>query len=216
LTIEKVEERPRAVTSQFEDGPVLSADCKEQVAHAVRGILEAVGEDLERDGLANTPSRVARMYEELLAGYRVDPEKLLNKALFDVEYDEMVVVTDIEFHSLCEHHILPIFGRAHVGYLPDRKVVGLSKIPRLVDMFARRLQVQERMTQQVAQFLNDLVKPRGVGVIIEAAHLCTGMRGVKKSHARMVTSAMLGGFRDNSATRDEFLAHVRATTESMY
>lgn len=198
-----------APAGNLADGPVLSAECKEQVARAVSHILMAVGEDETRDGLADTPARVARMYDELLAGYVTDPVKLLNGALFDVDYDEMVVVKDIEFYSLCEHHMLPFFGRASVGYLPKDKVVGLSKIPRLVDMFARRLQVQERMTHQIAQFLDELVKPRGVAVVVEASHLCAAMRGVKKHHARMTTSSMLGEFRENPSTREEFMMHLQ-------
>ena len=190
-------------------GQVLSDDCREVVANSVRHILNAVGEDPSRNGLANTPDRVARMYDELLQGYNVDPEQLLNNALFDVEYDQMVVVKDIEFYSMCEHHMIPFFGYAHVGYLPGAQVIGLSKIPRLVDMFARRLQVQERMTHQVATFLEDLVKPLGVGVVVEATHLCAVMRGVKKHHTRMITSAMLGDFRSNVSTREEFMAHIR-------
>jgi len=190
------------------DGSILNADCRERIADAVRCIIQNVGENADRQGLRETPSRVAEMYDELLAGYRTDPVTLLNNALFDVDYDEMVVVKDIGFYSLCEHHLVPFFGRAHVGYLPAGRVVGLSKIPRLVDMFAHRLQVQERMTQQIAEFLNDLIQPLGVGVVIEATHLCAEMRGVKKPNMRMVTSAMLGGFRTRQATRQEFMALV--------
>ncbi|MCH8234799.1 MAG: GTP cyclohydrolase I FolE [Chloroflexi bacterium] len=200
---------------EFEDGPVLSAECKAVVAGAVRTIIDAVGEDSSRDGVANTPSRVARMYDELLSGYATDPVELLNNALFDVEYDEMVVIRDIDFYSMCEHHMLPFYGRASVGYLPEDKVVGLSKIPRLVDMFARRLQVQERMTQQIANFLEDLIKPRGVAVVVEATHLCAAMRGVKKHHSRMVTSAMLGAFRNNPSTRAEFMMHIRPGSDPL-
>jgi GTP cyclohydrolase IA len=149
------------------------------------------------------------MYDELLAGYSVDPEALINNALFDVEYDEMVIVKDIDFHSLCEHHLLPFYGRVHVGYIPTNKVIGLSKIPRIVEMFARRLQVQERMTQQIATFLSEAVRPLGVGVVVEGVHLCAVMRGVKKPGSVMVTSAVLGAFRENQATREEFMAHVR-------
>ena len=192
-------------------GQVLSDECREVVANSVRHILNAVGEDPSRNGLCDTPDRVARMYDELLQGYNVDPEQLLNNALFDVEYDQMVVVKDIEFYSMCEHHMIPFFGYAHVGYLPDAQVIGLSKIPRLVDMFARRLQVQERMTHQIATFLEDMVKPRGVGVVVEATHLCAVMRGVKKHHTRMITSAMLGDFLNNVSTREEFMAHIRHT-----
>lgn len=190
-------------------GQILSDECREVVANSVRHILNAVGEDPSRNGLAGTPDRVARMYDELLEGYSVDPEVMLNNALFDVEYDQMVVVKDIEFYSMCEHHMIPFFGYAHVGYLPDAQVIGLSKIPRLVEMFARRLQVQERMTHQVATFLEDLVRPLGVGVVVEATHLCAAMRGVKKHHTRMITSAMLGDFRNNISTREEFMAHIR-------
>ena len=171
-------------------------------------LLRAVGENPEREGLKNTPRRVARMYPELLAGYHVDPQKLVNDAIFDVSYDEMVIVRDIEFYSLCEHHLLPFIGRAHVAYLPSGKVIGLSKIPRVVDMFARRLQVQERMTRQIADFINDVLQPRGVAVVVEALHLCTMMRGVRKHDMRMTTSAMQGGFRTNSATRQEFLDNI--------
>ena len=188
---------------------VLSDDCKVVVADAVRHILAAIGEDATRDGLQRTPDRVARMYDELLEGYLTDPEELLNGALFDVEYDQMVVVKDIDFYSMCEHHMIPFFGYAHVGYLPTDKVIGLSKIPRLVEMFARRLQVQERMTHQIAEFLGTLINPRGVGVVIEATHLCAVMRGVKKHHTKMVTSTMIGEFRENVTTRDEFMAHIR-------
>ncbi len=171
-------------------------------------MLNAFGEDPEREGLKNTPNRVARMYSELLAGYHADPQKLVNEAIFDVSYDEMVIVRDIEFYSLCEHHLLPFIGRAHVAYLPSGKVIGISKIPRIVDMYARRLQVQERMTRQIADFINDLLQPRGVAVVVEALHLCTMMRGVRKHDARMTTSAMQGGFRTNSATRQEFLDNI--------
>ena len=175
---------------------------------ATLALLRAVGERPEREGLKNTPKRVARMYPELLAGYRVDPKKLINDAIFHVSYDEMVIVRDIEFYSLCEHHLLPFIGRAHVAYLPNGKVIGLSKIPRVVDMFARRLQVQERLTRQIADFISDLLQPHGVAVVVEALHLCTMMRGVRKHDARMTTSAMQGGFRTNSATRQEFLDNI--------
>ncbi|MBI4220142.1 MAG: GTP cyclohydrolase I FolE, partial [Chloroflexi bacterium] len=168
-----------------------------------------VNQYVDHEGTKDTPVRVARMYDELLAGYVTDPVRMLNNALFTVEYDEMVVVKDIEYYSMCEHHLIPFFGRAHVGYLPDGKVVGLSKIPRLVDIFARRLQVQERMTQQIADVLNDLVKPQGVGVVVEGIHLCAAMRGVKKPSAKMVTSAVLGRFRSDPKTREEFMAHLR-------
>ncbi len=188
---------------------VLPAETKRLIARGVTSILEALGDEVDAQGTADTPRRVARMFDELLSGYTVDPRELLNGALFDVEYDEMVVVTNIDYYSLCEHHLLPFHGKAHVGYLPDKKVVGLSKIPRLVDMFARRLQVQERMTQQVATFMDDLINPQGVGVVVEGSHLCTAMRGVQKAETRMVTSAVKGVFRTNSSTREEFMAHVR-------
>ncbi len=175
---------------------------------AVSQILTAIGEDPLREGLQKTPARVARMYGELLQGYLLDPTSLVNGAIFDVQYDEMVIVRDIEFYSLCEHHMLPFIGRAHVAYIPNGKVLGLSKIPRIVDMYARRLQVQERMTRQIADFLRDLLKPQGVAVVVEAMHLCSMMRGVKKHDARMVTSAMHGAFRANLATREEFLQNI--------
>ena len=178
------------------------------VENAVTKILTAVGEDPQREGLQFTPRRVARMYHELLGGYTMDPKALINGALFDVKYDEMVLVRDIEFYSMCEHHMLPFIGRVHVAYIPDGKVLGLSKIPRVVDMYARRLQVQERMTRQIADFLRDLLKPQGVAVVVEAMHLCSMMRGVKKHDARMTTSAMHGAFRANLATRQEFLANI--------
>jgi GTP cyclohydrolase I len=181
----------------------------DQVQAAVRLILESVGEDPQRNGLLNTPRRVARMYEELLAGYHVEPAALINGALFDVDYDEMVVVKDIEYYSLCEHHLLPFYGHAHVAYLPHGKVLGLSKIPRVVDMFARRLQVQERMTQQIADFLAEVLHPKGVAVVVEGAHLCAMMRGVKKANARMITSAVIGRFKSDARTRSEFFEHLR-------
>lgn len=180
----------------------------DQVEDAIRALIVAVGENNEREGLKYTPKRVARMYSELLAGYSVDPKRMINGALFDITYDEMVLVRDIEFYSLCEHHILPIIGRVHVAYIPDGKVIGLSKIPRIVDMYARRLQVQERMTRQIADFIRDLLKPQGVAVVVEGLHLCSMMRGVKKHDARMTTSAMHGAFRANLATRQEFLDNI--------
>src|SRR5215208_2257075 len=167
-------------------------------------LLKAVGEDPDREGLRNTPDRVARMYTELLSGYNTDPAKIINGALFNINYDEMVLVRDIEFYSLCEHHMLPFIGRAHVAYLPAGKVIGLSKIPRIVDMFARRLQVQERMTRQIADFINEVLDPMGVAVVAEGVHMCSMMRGVKKAEPSMTTSAMLGVFRENSITRGEF------------
>ena len=180
----------------------------ESAKQAVHSLLQAVGEHPEREGLRNTPDRVARMYSELLSGYRADPAKIINGALFNINYDEMVLVRDIEFYSLCEHHMLPFLGRAHVAYLPAGKVIGLSKIPRMVDMYARRLQVQERMTRQIADFLQEYLEPQGVAVVVEAVHLCSMIRGVKKHDARMTTSAMHGAFRANLATRQEFLEHI--------
>lgn len=178
------------------------------IEDAITKILNAVGEDPQREGLQFTPRRVARMYHELLGGYTVEPKAIINGALFEVQYDEMVLVRDIEFYSLCEHHMLPFMGRVHVAYIPDGKVLGLSKIPRIVDMYAHRLQVQERMTRQIADFLSNLLKPQGVAVVVEAMHLCSMMRGVKKQEARMTTSAMHGAFRANLATRQEFLANI--------
>jgi GTP cyclohydrolase I len=175
---------------------------------AVGDLLKAMGERPEREGLKNTPRRVARMYAELLSGYRTDPSEIVNGALFNITYDEMVIVRDIEFYSLCEHHLLPFLGRAHVAYMPAGKVVGLSKIPRIVDMFSRRLQVQERMTRQIADTLQELLQPTGVAVVVEGIHLCMMMRGVKKHEARMTTSAMHGTFRTNASTRQEFLANI--------
>jgi GTP cyclohydrolase I len=181
---------------------------QESIRQAIRILLTAVGENPEREGLRRTPDRVARMYGELLEGYQQDPKALVNDALFEVKYDEMVLVHDIEFYSLCEHHMLPFLGRAHVAYLPRNMVLGLSKIPRIVDMFARRLQVQERMTRQIAECIDELLNPLGVAVVIEGLHLCATMRGVKKHDARMTTSAMLGAFRNSLATREEFLANI--------
>lgn len=187
------------------EGPEID---QESIRGAVRQILAAIGEDPDREGLRRTPDRIARMYEELLEGYRMDPTKILNGAMFEEKYDEMVVVRDIEFYSLCEHHMLPFLGRAHVAYLPRDRIVGLSKIPRIVDMFARRLQVQERMTRQIAEFLNEQLHPWGVAVVIEGLHLCATMRGAKKHDARMTTSSMLGAFRKHPPTREEFLANI--------
>jgi len=181
---------------------------QETIRDAVEKMLRAFGEDPNREGLQKTPDRVARMYDELLAGYRTDPVALLNDAIFEVTYDDMVLVRDIEFYSLCEHHMLPFLGRAHVAYLPRGYVVGLSKIPRIVDMFARRLQVQERMTHQITEFIQELLNPLGVAVVVEGLHLCATMRGVKKHDARMTTSTMLGAFRSNLATREEFLNNI--------
>jgi len=178
------------------------------IQEAIRNIIRGIGENPERHGLSDTPHRVAHMYAELFSGYHADPASIVNDALFDVSYDEMVIVRDIEFYSLCEHHLLPFMGRVHVAYIPDGKVIGLSKIPRIVDMFARRMQVQERMTRQIADFIRDLLQPRGVAVAVEGLHLCMMMRGVRKHNARMTTSAMHGAFRSNLATRQEFLDNI--------
>ncbi len=180
------------------------------IEESVKNILLEIGEDPQRQGLVNTPFRVAKMYREVTQGYHKDPVKLINKAIFDVDYDEMVVVANIEYYSMCEHHMLPFFGVAHVGYIPNGKVVGLSKIPRIVDMFARRLQIQENMTLEIAHLLNDTLKPDGVGVVVEGQHMCMMMRGVQKDKAKMITSAMLGSFKDDEKTRAEFLNLIRS------
>lgn len=179
-----------------------------QIEGAVGAILRNIGEDPEREGLLRTPSRVAKMYAELTAGYRIDPVALINDAIFTVDYDEMVMVKDIDFYSMCEHHMLPFMGRVHVGYIPNGSVIGLSKIPRIVEMFARRLQVQERMTVEIADFINQALRPQGVAVVAEGVHMCSVMRGVKKANAKMITSAMRGIFRSDARTRAEFMSHV--------
>ena len=179
-----------------------------RVEEAVRQILVEIGEDPDRAGLAGTPDRVHRMYAELTAGYHVDPDRLVNSAIFDVDYSEMVVVKDIPFYSLCEHHLLPFFGTAAVAYIPKGRVLGLSKIPRIVETYARRLQVQERLTQQIADFLMERLDPQGVGVVLEATHLCAVMRGVQKPGTIMTTSAVLGIFRSRDKTRAEFFSHL--------
>ncbi len=183
---------------------------------AVKTILKEIGEDPLRQGLQNTPFRVAKMYREITKGYHQDPVKLINNAIFDVDYDEMVVVANIEYYSMCEHHMLPFFGVAHVGYIPDGRVIGLSKIPRLVEMFARRLQIQENMTRQIADTINENLRPLGVGVIIEGRHMCMMMRGIQKDQAKMVTSTMLGAFREDEKTRNEFLNHIRSEPKSIF
>jgi GTP cyclohydrolase I len=188
----------------------------EKIQSSVFDMLTAFGENPDRDGLQRTPERVARMYEELLSGYRTDPVALVNDALFEVNYDEMVIVRDIEFYSLCEHHMLPFIGRAHVAYMPNGRVIGLSKIPRVVDMFSRRLQVQERMTRQIADFLQEVLHPKGVAVVVEAIHMCSMIRGVKKHDSRMTTSSMLGFFRTNMATRMEFLDNISRSSEPLH
>jgi GTP cyclohydrolase IA len=181
----------------------------EHVASLVRELLTTVGEDPDREGLQRTPERVSRMVGELLAGYDTDVEALLNGAIFHTTNEDMVVVRDIEFYSLCEHHLLPFFGRVHVAYIPDGEVVGLSKIPRIVEMFARRLQIQEQMTQQIADCLDSILHPKGVAVIAEGAHMCGMMRGVRKDETRMTTTAMLGAFKNDAALRAELLAHLQ-------
>jgi GTP cyclohydrolase I len=185
-----------------------SDESRPSIANAMRKILESIGEDPNRDGLRRTPERFEKAFRFLTSGYQQDPEKLLNGAMFTVSYDQMVLVKDIEFYSLCEHHLLPFFGKCHVAYIPDKKVVGLSKIPRLVNMFARRLQIQERLTNQIANAIQQKIAPLGVGVVIEGRHLCMVMRGVEKENSHTVTSAMLGSFKDNPKTREEFLALI--------
>ncbi len=175
----------------------------------VRELLRQLGEDPERDGLRDTPRRVAKSFEFLTSGYRADLDAVINDALFDVEYSEMVIVRDIDFYSLCEHHLLPFFGKCHVAYLPAKKVIGLSKLPRIVEIFARRLQVQERLTSQIANAITGKVQPLGVAVVMEATHLCMAMRGVEKQNSVTVTSAMEGVFREDARTRNEFLALIR-------
>ena len=174
----------------------------------VKAILDELGEDPEREGLQKTPARVARALRELTKGYKQDPEAIINGALFTEDYSEMIVMKDVDFYSMCEHHMLPFFGKAHIAYLPKGKIVGISKLARLVDVFARRLQVQERMTTQVAQLLMEKLTPEGVAVVVEAEHLCMRMRGVEKQNSYVVTSAMFGVFRDNQETRDEFMTLI--------
>jgi GTP cyclohydrolase I len=188
------------LTSDFE------VDASACINGAVRNILYSIGEDPDRQGLVKTPDRVARMYAELTSGYEIDPEKLINGAIFDVDYKESVLVNNIEFYSLCEHHMLPFFGNVHVAYLPKGKVIGLSKIPRIVEMFARRLQVQERMTSEIARFIEKHLEPRGVAVVVEGSHMCAMMRGVRKSGVSMVTTAMLGEYEIDPGLRSEILS----------
>ncbi|MGD0273687.1 MAG: GTP cyclohydrolase I FolE [Gaiellaceae bacterium] len=175
----------------------------------VRELLLQMGEDPEREGLQRTPRRVAESYEYLTSGYKADTKELINEAVFSHEADQMIIARNLDVYSLCEHHLLPFFGRCHVGYIPDGKVIGVSKIARLVDMYARRLQIQERLTEQIAHAINDAIEPRGVGVTIEARHLCMAMRGVEKTDSLMVTSSVLGSFRESDATRAEFMALIR-------
>jgi GTP cyclohydrolase I len=180
-----------------------------RIESAIREILIEIGEDPDREGLVGTPERVHRMYSELTAGYRISLDSVINGAIFEEKYDEMVIVRDIEFYSLCEHHLLPFFGKCHVAYIPDGRIIGLSKIPRIVEVFSRRLQVQERMTNQIANFLDEELHPQGAAVVVEAYHLCMAMRGVKKSEASMLTSAMLGVFKKDERTRGEFLSLLK-------
>jgi GTP cyclohydrolase IA len=195
---------PESVTAVGNDGILSGAT----LADLYREVLLRIGEDPQRDGLQRTPERVAKAIQFLTRGYNENPTKLLQDALFDVDYDEMVIVKDVEMFSLCEHHMLPFYGKVHVAYLPKGKVIGLSKIPRLIDVFARRLQVQERLTKEIADTIQDAINPLGVGVVIEARHLCMMMRGVEKQHSATVTSAMLGAFRDDQQTRGEFLSLI--------
>lgn len=188
----------------------------ESIADLMQKLLLKIGEDPERPGLVRTPQRADKALRFLTSGYETDINSIVNGALFDETCDDMVVVKDIEFYSMCEHHLLPFFGTMHVAYLPNNKVIGLSKIPRIVDIFARRLQLQERLTHQVAEALHDVLRPKGVGVICEARHFCMMMRGVEKQHSGTITSAMLGGFRERKETRDEFLSLVSARNHPIY
>ncbi len=205
IDYQKLEEICQCIPS--ENGVHDEAETK-TIEYAVRQILNFVGEDPDREGLLGTPDRVTRMFMELTEGYRQDPVRMINDALFNVDYDEMVIVKDIDFYSLCEHHMLPFIGKAHVAYIPDGKVIGLSKIPRVVEMFARRLQVQERMTVQIVDFIEEVLHPKGVAVVIEGSHMCMVMRGIKKANATMTTSHMVGIFRTEAKTRNEFMKHL--------
>ena len=176
---------------------------------SISDLLRAIGEDPNREGLLNTPERVAKAYQELVSGYTTDPKQLINDAIFDIEYSDIVVVNDIQFYSLCEHHLLPFIGYAHVAYIPNRKVIGLSKIPRIVDMFSRRLQVQERLTRQIGEFLDEILEPKGVAVVMTGQHMCSTIRGVKKHDSNMTTRTMLGDFKQNRELRNEFITHIR-------
>jgi GTP cyclohydrolase I len=212
-TAKQSDKRERAMTKPTE---ILLHDTnlqmpKESIADLMRKVIVMLGEDPNREGLRKTPERFEKALKYLTSGYQQNIDSLLNGATFSVHYDEMVVVKDIEFFSLCEHHLLPFFGKAHVAYLPNKRVLGLSKIARLVNMYGRRLQIQERMTSQIAEAIQEKISPEGVGVIIEARHLCMQMRGVEKQHGQAVTSAMLGSFRHNKQTRDEFLSLVRSS-----
>ncbi|HZP62359.1 MAG TPA: GTP cyclohydrolase I FolE [Terriglobales bacterium] len=193
-------------TRSSTESPTLTSASFEDL---VKEMIVRLGEDPTREGLLNTPNRVHRAFEHLMKGYKEDPEALLKNALFTVTYDEMVIVKDVEMFSLCEHHMLPFFGKVHVAYIPNGKVIGLSKIPRLIEIFSRRLQIQERLTTQIAETIQNVIEPQGVGVVIEARHLCMMMRGVEKQHSAAVTSSMLGCFRDEQETRQEFLSLIR-------
>jgi len=192
----------------------MSEAANDPIEGYVHALLKELGEDPGRDGLQKTPTRVARSFRFLTSGYETDPHEILNGALFDVSYDEMVMVKDIDFYSLCEHHLIPFFGRAHVAYIPNGKVVGLSKIPRLVEMFARRLQVQERMTTEIAETIEEILHPKGVGVVVEASHLCMMMRGVERQNAYAISSSLKGSFSEDSKTRSEFMDLIRNRRDS--
>lgn len=181
----------------------------EAAMRAVSNLLCAIGEDPNREGLRNTPKRVAKAYQELVSGYTVDPKRLVNDAIFNIEYDDVVIVNDIQFYSLCEHHLLPFMGYAHVAYIPDQKVIGLSKIPRIVDMFSHRLQVQERLTRQIGEFLDEILEPKGVAVVMTGQHMCSTIRGVKKHDSNFTTRAMFGDFKQSRELRNEFIMHVQ-------
>jgi GTP cyclohydrolase I len=209
-----VNKRYNDIETMVEEAPSTLENTEVKINHSrieesVRDILVNIGEDADREGLLKTPNRVARMLEELTAGYYVNPDEMINEAIFSVDYsDEMVVVKDIDFYSMCEHHMLPFFGKAHVAYIPNGKVIGLSKIPRIVEMFARRLQIQEQMTSQIADFLQETLDASGVAVVVEGAHMCAMMRGVKKENTKMTTSRMLGKFKEERELRNEFLTHI--------
>ncbi|MBI4565077.1 MAG: GTP cyclohydrolase I FolE [Planctomycetes bacterium] len=189
--------------------PTLPVEAEPSLQTLVRDLIQMLGEDPNREGLRQTPARVEKALRYLTRGYGQSPAQVLNGATFTTDYDEMVIVKDIDFFSLCEHHLLPFYGKCHIAYLPNRKIIGLSKLPRLVDLFSRRLQVQERLTMEIARVIEDKLKPKGVGVVMEAAHLCVMMRGVEKQNAHMVTSSMLGRFRSDNKTREEFLELIK-------
>tara|TARA_B100002052_G_C15837925_1_gene578712 strand:+ start:426 stop:1025 length:600 start_codon:yes stop_codon:yes gene_type:complete len=198
-----------SIEKEFEDGAIFDSNAKKKISNVIGYFLDELDSYVDKAGTKDTPFRVAKMYDELLSGYTTNINKVLNNALFDVQYDEMVVVKNIDFYSLCEHHMIPFYGTVSVGYLPKDKVIGLSKIPRLVDMFSKRLQVQERMTQEIAHAINDLISPKGVGVVVEGKHLCASMRGVKKPNVMMSTSALLGVIKEDHSSREEFLDHIK-------